>query len=93
MKLQIVALSKFAAPRIVDDHGCAELGRLHKCLNFAAILSPLSTSFGEEEIDGALLVAVATLEESVTAKDGLKALFCLLTFEEFLPDGFGHEHD
>jgi hypothetical protein len=93
VELQIVALGKLASPRIVNDHRRAELRRLDNCLNLATVLGPLSISFRKEEINRALFVAVATLEESVATEDGLQARFCRFAFEEFLPDSSGHEHD
>jgi len=93
MELQIVALGKFSAPRVVNDHRCADLRSLHNRLNFAAILGALPISFREKEIDCALLVVLATLEESVCVEENLQSVFCCPTLEEFLPDGFRHEHD
>jgi hypothetical protein len=50
----------------------------------------LPFAFREEEVDGTLLVPIAALEKGVGIKEGPRAVFCGATFEEFLPDSFGH---
>ena len=93
MRLPRQAVNELSAPGIVNEHSCAKIGRLHNCLNLAAILRPLSVSLCEEEIDRAPLVAVAALKEGVSVKKVLQAVFCRATFEKFLPNSFRHEHD
>jgi hypothetical protein len=66
---------------------------LHDCLNFAAIPCTLPSSVCEEEINSALFVAVATLEEGVSLKDSLQAILRSLTFEKLFLDSLRHEYD
>jgi hypothetical protein len=75
VKLQVVARRQFPAPRIVNDHGRTKLRGLHNCLNLAAILRALPSSLCEEEIDCALLVAIATLEKRVGVKEKIAGGF------------------
>jgi hypothetical protein len=92
MKLQIVTRCEFPAPRIVNDHRRAELGSLYDCLNFSPIPHALPSSLGQEEIDGALVVVVTTLEKRVSIKEELKAILCRPTLKQILPHSFWDEH-
>lgn len=93
MKLQIIALGELPSPWIVDDDSCAKLRGLHHRFNFSAILRSESCSFSQQDIDGTLFVPVATLEEGVSLKEGLQAIFCQSTFEEIFSDSFWHQHN
>lgn len=92
MKLQIVTRSELPSPRIVNDHHRAKLGSLYDCLNFSTILRALPGSFRQEEIDGALVVVVATLEKSICVKEEVHAVLCRSAFKEIFPDSFWDEH-
>jgi hypothetical protein len=93
MELQIVAGGEFPAPRVVDNHRCAELGSLHDCLNLAAIPRALPSSLREEEIDSALFVTIATLKKSIGIKEEVQAIFGRPAFKELITHSFWHEHD
>jgi hypothetical protein len=69
MNLQVVALSQFPTPRIVNDHSRSKLGGLYYCLNLAPILCAFPSSFREQEINCSLFVAVAALEKRVVVKE------------------------
>jgi hypothetical protein len=55
---------------------------LHNRLNLAAVLRAKASPLGEQEIDGAFVVVVATLEKRVGIKEGLQAVFCRATLEK-----------
>jgi len=93
VELKLTVLRKDPAPGIVNDHHCAKLGRLYHRLNLPAVIRSSMGSPCQVEIYSALFVAVATLEESVCVEESLQSVFCCPTLEEFLPDGFRHEHD
>jgi len=80
------------APRIVNDHHRAKLRGLYNCLNLSPVPRALPSSFRQEEIDGALIVVVATLEKSVSAKEGLHAVLGRSALKQILPDSFWDEH-
>ena len=65
MKLKVVASRQSSPPLVVYDHRGPELRGLHNGLSLAAILPALPVPFREEEIDGAVFIAVAALEKCV----------------------------
>jgi hypothetical protein len=91
VKIKIEARGQIAAPWIIDDHGGAELRSLHDCFNLSPILHSESSSFRKEEINGALVVAIAALEKAVGNEDGLQAVPCRAEFEEFVANSLGNK--
>ena len=91
--LQVVAGGEFTAPRIVNDYCRAKLGGLHSCLNLATIFSTFTRPLRKQELDGALLVTVATLKKVIAIKKPLHAVFCCSALGEFVTDSLGDEHN
>ncbi|HEY1755924.1 MAG TPA: hypothetical protein VGG72_11045 [Bryobacteraceae bacterium] len=75
MEFQLEALSECSAPGIINGHDRAHLRSLHDCLGFTAILGSISRSLCEKQIDSALIVVVAALEESVFLEEPPQPIF------------------
>ena len=84
VKIKIVARGQIPAPTIIDNHGGAELGRLHNCCNLSPVFHSQPSSFRKEKINSALIIAVSTLEESVSAENQLQAVLCRAAFKQFV---------
>ena len=93
MKLQVVATGQFSAPRVIHDDRCPNLRSLHHRLDFAAVLCAPPNSLYKEIINGALVIAIAALEERVCIKDELQTVFGRSTFKEILPDSLWDQDD
>lgn len=91
VKIKISARGQVPAPRIIDDHGGAELRSLHDCFHLSAIFHSESSSFGKEEINSALFIAIAALEKAIGIEDELQAVPCRAQFEEFVANGLGNQ--
>lgn len=91
VELQVATLGQLAAPGIIDDDSGADLRCLHDCLGLAPIFTALPLSLRQKEINGSLIVAVATMEEGVGLEDGSHAILGDSTFEEVLPDRLGQQ--
>ncbi len=92
MEFEIFTRGQISSPRIIDDHGRAELRSLHNCLNFSPIFHPKSSPFRKEEIDSALFIAITALEKAIGVEDELQAVLCRAEFEEFTANSFRNEH-
>lgn len=90
MTVEFIAPCKLASPQIVDYHRCAELRRLNHGFGFTSILHTLAIMLQEQDVDCALIVAVAPLNEGEIREDRLKTVLCDSTLEELFPDPFRH---
>ena len=91
VKIKILARGQISAPRIIDDHGGTELRSLDDCFNLSPILHSESRSFPKEEIDSALLIAVASLEKAIGTEEKLQAVLCRAPFTEFVANSLWNE--
>jgi len=91
VKLEIGARGQIPAPRIIDDHGGAELRSLNDRFNLSPIFHSESSSFRKEEINSALVIAIAALEKAIGTEDNLQAVLRRAEFEEFVANSLWNE--
>jgi hypothetical protein len=92
MSLQVAARGQTFTPAIIDDYDRAKLRCLNHSLSFAPIPAAFSRSFGEKEIDSALVVAVAALEERVIVEKALHSILGWASLGKLLSDSLRHQH-
>jgi hypothetical protein len=91
VKIKVGARGQIPAPRIIDDHGGTELRSLHDCFNLSPIFHSESSSFRKEEINSALVIAIAALEKAIGTEDELQAVLCRAEFEELVANSLWNE--
>lgn len=91
VKIKIGERGQIPAPKIIDDHGGAQLRSLHDCFNLSPIFHSEPMSFRKQKINSALVIAIAALEEAVGTEDELQAVLCHAASEEFLANSLWNE--
>ena len=91
VKIKIEARGQIPSPTIIDYHSGTNLRRLHNCLNLSPIFHSESISFRKEKIDSALIIAIAALEEAVSAENELQAFLCRAALKQFVANSLRNE--
>jgi len=91
VKLKIGARGQIPTPRIIDDHGGAELRCLNDRFNLSSIFHSESSSFRKEEINSALVIAIAALEKAIGSEDDLQPVLCRAELEELVANSLWNE--
>ena len=91
MEIKIEARGQIPAPKIIDNHGGTDLRRLHNCFNLSPIFHSESSLFRKEKINGALIIAIAALEEAVSAENELQAVLCRAAFKQFVANSLRNQ--
>jgi hypothetical protein len=92
MEVAIKPFRQASAPRIVDDDNSPQFGRLYHRFSLAAIRDPLRQTLNQEDVNGAFVVAIASLDEGVRRENCLEAVLGGAPFIQFCPDALGNKH-
>lgn len=92
MVLDIISRGQFPAPRVVDDNNRANLYSLNNRLHLSPVFRSLPFSLGQQELDRAVIVIVATLKKGIGIEEGRKPILRPPAFKQIFADSIWNEN-